>query len=226
MIIQFFVFYSEIELSAVGSDTDVMFEPDDTYVADADMESPSDIGFIETTEYPGFYYIRYNPKTKYHSTLQTLDIFEERHDKKYISSRKVIELLNQEFSKYSDAGPCLIESHGPAISATLPSGEQLIDFVFSIPMSKIPHAICKPWLNRPKQWPSDNVAQQISNSTCHLVPKRWYRTNEMEDEGDALSWRLSLSFAEVLLTNSWDTKQKDCYLLLKAFVQELAPGMK
>jgi hypothetical protein len=203
-----------------------MFEPDDTYVTDTDMESPSDIGFIETTEYPGFYYIKYNPKTKYHPALENLDIFEERRNKKYISSKKVTELLHQEFSKYGEAGPCSIELHGPAISTTLPNGVQLLDFVFSLPMSTIPQSVCKSWLNRPKQWPSDNVVQQISNSVCHLVPKRWYKTSETEDEGDALSWRLSLSFAEMQLTNSWDAKQKDCYFLLKAFIQELAPGMK
>ncbi|CAF5040597.1 unnamed protein product, partial [Rotaria sp. Silwood1] len=61
----------------------------------------------------------------------------------------------------------------------------------------------------------------ISNSTCHVVPKRWMNINENED--DPLTWRLSLSFVEVLLTNSWDKKEKTCFLLLKSFVHESAP---
>jgi hypothetical protein len=202
---------------------DIMFEPRDAFVSDIDTGSSSQIGFVQRTEYPGFYYIEYNSKTKFHSTLQNLNIFEERNDKRYISSKKFVDLLHNEFSKYNERGPCTMEQHGPAVTVILNDGEALQDFVFSLPMPQIPSHIREQWLNRSKQWPSINIIEMVSNSICHLVPKRWSRINESEE--DTLTWRLSLSFAEVFLTNSWSRKQKECYLLLKSFVQELVPGM-
>jgi hypothetical protein len=206
----------------IGGDTDIMFEPRDTFVLDIDTGSLSQIGFVERTQHPGFYSIEYNPHTKYHSILQDLDIFEERNNKKYISSKKLTDLLHNEFQKYGERGPCVVELHEPTISTILNDGTTLQDFIFSLPMLKIPCHIRDQWLNRSKQWPSIDVAEMVCNSICHLVPKRWNTINEDED---TLIWRLSLSFPEVLLTNSWNQKQKNCYLLLKSFVQELAPGM-
>ncbi|CAF1327678.1 unnamed protein product [Rotaria sordida] len=208
-------------VSVVGGDTDIMFEPQDTFVSDLDIGLSSQIGFLEKTQYPGFYYIEYNPKTKYDSTLRYLDIFEEKNNKQYLSSKKLVDLLHTEFSKYTTHGPLSIELHGPAISATLSDGTTLQDFVFSLPMLKIPYHVREQWSNRSKQWPSGDVVETVSGSICHLVPKRWSETNEGDE--DTLTWRLSLSFAEVLLTNSWDRKHKDYYLLLKSFIQELAP---
>jgi hypothetical protein len=219
----YFVLYLCLEISVEGGDMDIMFEPRDAFVSDTDTGSSSQIGFIERTEYPGFYYIEYNSKTKFHSILQNLNIFEERNNKQYISSKKLVDLLHSEFLKYNERGPCSMEQHGPAVTVILNDGRVLQDFVFSLPMPKIPYHIREQWLNRSKQWPSIDVVEMVSNSICHLVPKRWSRINEGEE--DTLTWRLSLSFPEVLLTNSWDRKQKDCYLLLKSFVQELAPGM-
>ncbi|CAF0725574.1 unnamed protein product [Didymodactylos carnosus] len=193
------------------------------FVLDIDTGSPLQIRLVERTQYPGFYYIQYNSKNKYHSTLQNLDIFEERNNKQYISSRKLADLLQNEFSKYADRGPCLIELHGPAVSTSLANGKALQDFVFSLPMLKIPYHIREQWLNRSKQWPSTDIVEMVSNSSCHLVPKCWCRTNEGEE--DPLTWRLSLSFAEVLLTNSWNKQQRDYYRLLKLFIQDLAPDM-
>ncbi|CAF1379108.1 unnamed protein product [Rotaria sordida] len=210
-------------VSVVGGDTDIMFEPQDTFVSDLDIGLSSQIGFLEKTQYPGFYYIEYNPKTKYDSTLRYLDIFEEKNNKQYLSSKKLVDLLHTEFSKYTTHGPLSIELHGPAISATLSDGTTLQDFVFSLPMLKIPYHVREQWSNRSKQWPSGDVVETVSGSICHLVPKRWSETNEGDE--DTLTWRLSLSFAEVLLTNSWDRKHKDYYLLLKSFIQELAPDI-
>ncbi|CAF1440337.1 unnamed protein product [Rotaria sordida] len=223
LVEQYFVESNDDQLSVEGGDMDIMFEPRDAFVSDINTGLSSRIGFVERTEYPGFYYIEYNSKTKFHSTLQSLHIFEERNNRQYISSKKLTDLLHSEFLKYQERGPCLIEQHGPAVTVVLNDGRALQDFVFSLPMPKIPDHIREQWLSRSKQWPSIDVINDVSNSTCHLVPKRWNGLNEGEE--DTLTWRLSLSFAEVLLTNSWNKKQRDCYLLLKSFVQELAPDV-
>ncbi|CAF3287129.1 unnamed protein product [Rotaria sp. Silwood2] len=223
LVEEYLVESDDDQFSIAGGDTDIMFEPQDAFVSDIDTGSLSQIGFVEITQYPGFYYIEYNSKTKYHSTLKNLDIFEKRNDKQYVSSKKLTDLLHNEFLKYSERGPCLIELHGPAVSTTLKDDTSSQDFVFSLPMLKIPYHIREQWLNRSKEWPSIDVVEMVSNSVCHLVPKRWNTINEVEE--DPLTWRLSLSFAEVLLTNSWTKKQRQFYLLLKSFVQELAPGM-
>jgi hypothetical protein len=107
-----------------------MFEPKDTFVPDIDTAPFLQIGFVEKTQYPGFYYIEYNPQIKYHSRLQNLDIFEERNNKKYISSKKLTDLLHSEFAKYVECGPYSVELHGPTVATLLNDGTSLQDFVF------------------------------------------------------------------------------------------------
>ncbi|CAF4301471.1 unnamed protein product, partial [Rotaria sp. Silwood2] len=106
-------------------DMHIMFEPNEAFLSDVDTESPLQIGFVETTPYFGYYYIKYNPKTKFHSILRELDIFKMRNNKQYISSKKLTDLLHSEFVKYNERGP--------------------------LPMLKIPSDIHEQWINRPKQ---------------------------------------------------------------------------
>ncbi|CAF1664079.1 unnamed protein product, partial [Adineta ricciae] len=221
LVEQYFVELDNDQMSFEGGDMDIMFEPRDAFVSDVKTESPLQIGFVETTSYPGFYYIQYNSETEFHSTLKHLDIFEERNDKQYISSKKITDLLHSEFVKYDQKGPCVTEQHGPAMTALLNKTRALQDFVFSLSMPNIPCHVLEQWLHRSKQWPSAHVIEMVRKSVCHLVPKRWLGINEGEE--DSLTWRLSLSFAEVLLTDSWNEQEKDFYRLLKSFIQELAP---
>lgn len=106
----------------------------------------------------------------------------------------------------------------------LNNGIVIQNFIFSFPMFNIPSHIHNQWIYRSKQWPSDDVIEIICNSIYHLIPKQWKTMKEHEDN-DRLTWCLSFNVAEVLLTNSWNERQKTYYLLLKSFVQELTPGI-
>ncbi|CAF5051902.1 unnamed protein product, partial [Rotaria sp. Silwood1] len=133
---QYFVNVGDDDLKVEAGDMDIMFEPNEAFVSNIDTASQLQIGFVETTPYFGYYYIEYNPKTKFHSILGELDIFEMRNNKQYICSRKLTDLLYCEFTKYNEHGICKTEMHGPAISIIFNDGTALQDFVFSMPMLK------------------------------------------------------------------------------------------
>ncbi|CAF1161689.1 unnamed protein product, partial [Didymodactylos carnosus] len=200
LVEQYYTFTDEDVPLEVSGDMDIMFEPNNAFVSDLDTESPLQIGFADPSPFIGFYHIRYNERT---TCPIEVDVFEQFNGKRHLSSEKVASLIHAEFSKYNQQGPVVAELHGPAVTPTMNSmGTSFSsqDYVLAWLMPQIPYHIRQQWLERPK--------------TMALIPKRQ----------DTMTWRLSLSFPEALLTNSFDIKQKSCLMLLNSFVREIAPG--
>ena len=94
------------------------------------------------------------------------------------------------------------------------------DIVYSIQCSDWPFELSD-WAWRDKRWPSREVVEQIMTGGCHLVPKPCFRDQH------GLTWRISLSKAEIELSKLIPEKARVCLLGLKTIAKDhLSPISK
>jgi len=83
------------------------------------------------------------------------------------------------------------------------------------------------WLRRKREWPGEEVVQQVLEAGCHIVAKRPLlpdcngdpNNEDNSSAGDAVNpyFRLSFSKCELQLAKSLSEPQKLCWRILKAF---------
>lgn len=110
-------------------------------------------------------------------------------------SRKKLERI---FSQMEKDGPYIVKQGNVAFQiadlSNVSSGIFFYDIVFAIKCTFWPSMASK-WITRPRKWPRKEDIEAIVAEGFHLVPK----VNTLSE--DPLDWRVSLSQAEVSLTN-------------------------
>src|SRR6218665_899313 len=119
-------------------------------------------------------------------------------------------VLNIEY--VANAYPLAIS--GPAVKRLSgPHNRYIIDLVGSIWCPQWPKE-AQGWRNRPRSnlWPTDDIISEVVHNGCHVV---YVQHRSCRD--DIYQWRLSFSFAEVILLQSWTPTQQIVYHLLRFF---------
>ena len=119
-------------------------------------------------------------------------------DKVFVSPTKVKKKLKRIFSQMEKDGPYIVKQGSVAFQiaalSNVSSGIFFYDIVFAIKCTFWPSMVSK-WITRPRKWPRKEDIEAIVAEGFHLVPK----VNTLSE--DPLDWRVSLSQAEVSLTN-------------------------
>ena len=143
-----------------------------------------------------------------------------RDGKAHLSSSKIMEDLVTEAASRMSLG-YTAQQTGPALTVIGPGPlERDTDSVVGLPCPVWPKQ-AQEWLkrNRPSNWPSEELRQDIVAGGCHVVPVAHKKSDWPEVE-----WRMSFAVAEQKLSKSLTVPQRQCYLTLKALVKyELSP---
>ena len=140
----------------------------------------------------------------------------ERFRKKYVSYGPLLAPLNEEVVAKVDEGPSVeVCSRLPGNESTRMKSEVMhfpadyVDFVLAIKCDGWP--LCaQEWLSRPRRWPNQEIIKTIIDGGFYIVCK------SSSEDGD---FRLSYSYAEMVLIVNLSELQYQTYRALKAFIK-------
>ena len=214
-----------------GSAADFYIRPLNTCIGDADyLRSEVDqLAFIETfpvlpTDLSGLvdtitcYQIQsYEKHPGFVRILVLGEILYNWTDKKYGSNYRPTATTNHfispDLASFGDLSSIVC---GPAIKSETYSNFDLgIDRVISIFCPKWPTE-ANNWPIRPRKsgWPTSDTISEVIQNGCHVVYSQHRSCRD-----DTLQWRLSFSFAEMILLHSFSLTQQIVYHLLRYFAK-------
>ncbi len=176
---------------------------------------------VDKPNKPGYAWLHIQNETVQKYFKQTFgdDVLYEIEDNYYLNPSKIWKshqasghhdkIVSVECDKVSesDTGPsCTLMS---LITPLTQRMEQEGEVVCAL---NVPHwpKVADLWTSRNREWPSNQVVQEVMKCGYYLVPKH-------SPGGNAdLEWRLSFSQAEIILSNNMTNVQKNCYKFINA----------
>jgi len=209
--------------SEVSIDTDIIPTPPDTFpTSSIDTYQPSNIDgensagsynikklYMHMGSHPG-YVLLSNMVSK-----DEVDVENCLNNKEFIenAAKNLKKIKSVNFPLYGRKliGP----SHNSSWMVSTFNIEQ--DFVYSLKCSQWSRQADE-WISRPREfrWPSDKTLKEIVEYGCHIVPVSSHGCSEADKD---VEWRLSFSWAELMLVKSIPEKVKLAYSILKVLIK-------